>query len=582
VTISGSRSSISSNEKCSVGHSRLKREHLPIEDVIQLKSKFSLTERDSGDVDGGVRHVEVGFILGDGMNRRKRMAWYLYLLTFILVAGCAGIDFNYPKSASHSVTETEDTFLGQIIPGIVSQHPQGESGFYPMSDGIDALSTRLLLARRAERTIDAQYYLLSSDVVGFAFIDSLLQAADRGVRVRLLLDDILTKGYDAGMAALDSHPNFEVRIFNPFGARTFRYAGSVTSVSRINRRMHNKSFTVDNQISIIGGRNIAAEYFGAEETKKFGDLDVMAIGPVVQDVSDMFDSYWNYRAALPPAAFAEMPDDLATALRQLRERIDQNRREVQGTPYAEAVKRSVENYIRRTEELFTWAPYELVYDSPEKSDKKRAAAAASITTPLLKSLQSAEKNLIIISPYFVPRKTGIERLIELKKRGVDITIVTNSLAANNQKTVHGGYAGARKPLLKEGIKIYEVRPDADVAGSELVAFSGARATLHTKAFVVDGKEAFIGSFNFDPRSAKINTELGVIIRSPEIAANMIQNVETKKVTQTYEVFLNDKGKLRWRGLVNGEMVVYDKEPRTSWWDRFVVGFYRILPIKGQL
>jgi putative cardiolipin synthase len=409
-----------------------------------------------------------------------------------------------------------------------------------------------------------------------------LQAADRGVRVRLLLDDILTKGYDAGMAALDSHPNFEVRIFNPFGARTFRYAGSITSVSRINRRMHNKSFTVDNQITIIGGRNIAAEYFGAEETKKFGDLDVMGIGPVVQDVSEMFDTYWNYRAALPPAAFADMPDDPAAALQQLRDRIEQNRQDVQGTAYADAVKRTVERYIEAHEELFIWAPYELAYDSPDKSDKKRAEAAASITTPLLKSLRSAEKSLIIISPYFVPRKTGIEGLIELKKRGIDITIVTNSLAANNQKTVHGGYAGSRKPLLKEGIKIYEVRPDADIAGSELVAFSGARATLHTKAFIVDDKEVFIGSFNFDPRSANINTELGVIIKSPEIAATYIDIVEAKAPHQAYEVFLNDKGKLRWRSLENGEIVVYDKEPQTSWWDRFVVGFYRAMPIRGQL
>jgi putative cardiolipin synthase len=384
------------------------------------------------------------------------------------------------------------------------------------------------------------------------------------------------------MAALDSHPNFEVRIFNPFGARTFRYAGSITSVSRINRRMHNKSLTVDNQITLIGGRNIAAEYFGAEETKKFGDLDVLGVGPVVHDVSNMFDTYWNYRAALPPPAFAKMPDDPDAALLELRERIAQSMEDAKGSPYVEAVSRAIGHYVGTTEDLLTWAPYELVYDSPDKSDKQKAAEAASITTPLLKSLQTAEKRLIIISPYFVPRKTGIEGLIELQKRGVDITIITNSLAANNQKTVHGGYSGSRKPLLKEGVKIYEVRADADVAGSELVAFSGARATLHTKAFIVDDKEAFIGSFNFDPRSANINTELGVIIKSPEIAAALTQNVDDRVASQTYEVFLNEKDQLRWRALENGEIVVYDKEPQTSWWDRFVAGFYRAMPIKSQL
>lgn len=504
------------------------------------------------------------------------------LAALTLLAGCASVDFDYAKPESHVVTDTEDTYLGKQMVPIVASHPENESGFYPMNDGIDALSTRLLMAHRAEKTIDAQYYLLTADVVGYAFLDSLIKAADRGVRVRLLLDDILTKGYDAGMAALDSHPNFEVRIFNPFGARTFRYAGSITSVSRVNRRMHNKSFTADNQITIIGGRNIAAEYFGAEETKKFGDLDVIGIGPVVNDVSNMFDAYWNHRAALPPAAFADMPDDPEAALQQLRDRVNQSMKAADGTPYAEAVKSDIEHYVGSSQNLFTWAPYELAYDSPDKSDKKKAEEAASITTPLLKSLQSAEQSLVIISPYFVPGKSGIEGLIELQKRGVEVIIVTNSLAANNQKTVHSGYSGARKPLLKEGIKIYEVRADADVSGSELVAFSGARATLHTKAFVVDDKETFIGSFNFDPRSANINTELGVIIKSPEISAGMIETMNSKKDTQAFEVFLNEKGKLRWRSMENGEMVVYDKEPQTSWWDRFVVGFYRILPIKSQL
>jgi len=213
--------------------------------------------------------------------------------------------------------------------------------------------------------------------------------------------------------------------------------------------------------------------------------------------------------------------------------------------------------------------------------KKKAKDAASITTPLIESLRAAEKQVIIISPYFVPRKSGIAAFIELQNSGVDITVVTNSLAANNQSSVHGGYAPARKPLLKEGIKIYEVRPDADISGSELVAASGARATLHTKAFVVDRKELFIGSFNFDPRSAEINTELGVIIRSPELAEQFASQVDTKLATQTYEVYLNDKGKLRWRAFENGEEVIYDKEPQTSWWQRFKAGLMRIVP-KSQL
>ena len=180
------------------------------------------------------------------------------------LSACASVDFDYPKPASTAVTDTGGTYLGKQLAGLAEQHP-GESGFYPIGDGIDALAARLLLASRAERTLDAQYYLIKNDIVGRAFIDALLQAADRGVRVRLLLDDIFTGGYDAGMAGLDSHPNFEIRIFNPFARRSARFMDGITSFSRINRRMHNKSFTVDNQVTIIGGRNIADEYFGAHE-----------------------------------------------------------------------------------------------------------------------------------------------------------------------------------------------------------------------------------------------------------------------------------------------------------------------------
>jgi putative cardiolipin synthase len=400
--------------------------------------------------------------------------------------------------------------------------------------------------------------------------------------VRLLLDDILTKGYDAGMAALDSHPNFEIRIFNPFANRSARGLGFVTDFSRVNRRMHNKSFTVDNQITIIGGRNIAAEYFGAREDAKFGDLDVMGVGPVVQDVSNMFDNYWNHAAAAPIPAFAKMPEDPEGDLVKLRERLLASREAIKDTPYAEAVRRQVDHYIDSEGEMLMWAPYTLAVDSPDKSNKKLAAEAASITTPLKQSILTAKKEVLIISPYFVPRKAGIEVFTTLQKSGVDITIITNSLAANNQKTVHGGYAPSRKPLLEAGVKIFEVRPDAGVSGSEYVAGKAARATLHTKAFVVDRHDVFIGSFNFDPRSAQINTELGVIIHSTALAEGMLENIDKKIKENTYEVFLNEKGKLRWREVNGDEITIHDKEPSTSWWNRFVAGFYRIMPIDSQL
>jgi len=500
------------------------------------------------------------------------------------LAGCASIDFDYPRTESHALTDTAETYLGKQIIPVVATKPEDQSGFYPMNDGIDALASRLLLAQRAEKSIDVQYYLIKSDIVGRTFIYSLLLAADRGVRVRLLLDDMFTSGYDVGMAALDSHPNFEIRIYNPFHRGSAgRFKSAVTGFGRINRRMHNKSFTVDNQITLIGGRNIADEYFGAREDAKFGDLDVLAIGPIVQEVSNMFDTYWSHETALPAGAFVKELEDPEAALNELRARLEESRQEIIQSKYAEAVRSQVFRYVESHEELFEWSTYQLVVDSPDKGikAKSKAGEVELITTPLVESLRSAEKELVLISPYFVPLKGGIEGLSELQARGVDVTVITNSLAANNQFTVHGGYAPSRKPLVGAGVKIYEVRPDADVSGTEFVNASGAKATLHTKSFIVDRSHVFIGSFNFDPRSANLNTELGVIIHNPDLAEQYLKTIDQRLKHNTYEVFLNEKGKVRWRGYVDGEEVIYDKEPDTTWGQRFSAGFARIVP-KSQL
>ncbi len=506
----------------------------------------------------------------------------LLILAVASLAGCASVNFDYPKTESHAYQDTGDTHLGKRADPLVAAHPADQSGFFTLTDGIDALSARLLLAERAERSIDAQYYLIKKGITGSAFIYALLRAADRGVRVRLLIDDVFTGGYDSGMAGLNSHPNFEIRVWNPFARRSARFMDGITSFRRINRRMHNKSFTVDNQVTLIGGRNISDEYFGAKRDEKFSDLDVVGVGPVVNDVSIMFDTYWNHERAAPLAAFVKMPDDPAAELERVRKELEKNRQEITNTVYAEAVKDQILEYMDDKDVSFSWAPYTLVYDSPDKSIKSKAKEADSIVTPLRESLLAAENEMMVISPYFVPRRSGVEAFTEVQERGIQVTIITNSLAANNQSAVHAGYAPSRIPLLRRGVKIYEVRADADVSGSQLMAVSGAKATLHTKAFIVDRDEAFIGSFNFDPRSANINTELGVIIRSPEIAGPLADRADAALAEQTWELFLENE-RLRWRGYDDdGNEVIYKKEPQTSWWTRFKAGFMRILPIRGQL
>ena len=289
-------------------------------------------------------------------------AFWVVLFLASVVSGCATVDFDLPKIESRAFSDTQDTELGQDVAPFTEAHP-GKSGFYLQSDGVEALATRLFLADIAERSIDAQYYLITDDITGYLFIEFLSEAADRGVRVRLLLDDIQPKGYDLGLAALDSHPNFEIRIFNPFARGGPRNVWNAGSFSRINRRMHNKTFTVDNQITIVGGRNIAAEYFAARGDVNFGDMDAVAVGPIVQEVSNQFDTYWNDEYAMPVQNFTEPLDDPEAALAELSKVLNQSREDVKKTAYADALIKKFAFIDEEVEfEDFRWADYQLVYD----------------------------------------------------------------------------------------------------------------------------------------------------------------------------------------------------------------------------
>ena len=481
------------------------------------------------------------------------------------------------------MTDTADTTIGARVSELVAAETAGYSGFRTLTDGIDALSVRLALADRAESSIDTQYYLVKPDDAGLAFLHVLLRAADRGVRVRLLLDDMFVIGKDRGLAAFDAHPNIEVRIVNPFrrGKVGLVWSG-LTEFSRVTRRMHAKSFTVDGQVTIVGGRNIANEYFGADKQAKFGDLDVVGVGPVARDAARMFDAYWNHETALPLPAFADMPEDPAAGLESLRALLEDSRDRNLKWQYAQAVKAAVLRFLENDAAALEWTPYQLVYDTPDKQTRRNPGPATGITAPLGEALSSAERELIILTPYFVPGKEGIRRILALQERGVHVTIVTNSLAANNHAAVHGGYAPARKPLLEGGLRIYELRPDAMVAGSEIVADDDTRATLHTKAFFVDRRKSFIGSFNFNQRSLNRDSESGVIIESEAIGQNFAARVEAALDTQGWALFLDENGKLRWRGFDNGVETIYKKDPESTWGQRAAATLARILPVKSQL
>ena len=512
---------------------------------------------------------------------------FIFNITLLIfLSGCASVDFEYPKSETTALSNTDNTSLGQIITPIVEKHPSEVSGFGLHLDGIDALARRLVLTQKAERSIDAQYYLLYADTVGYVFLYSLLKAADRGVRVRLLIDDFFSKGYDYGMAALDSHPNFEVRVFNPFAGRNLRIGDVFTDFRRINRRMHNKSFIIDNQIAIVGGRNIASEYFGARDDVNFSDLDVVCVGPVVQEVSNTFDLYWNNELAAVIPAFAKMPEDPAAVLEQLRVRLDEEISKAKETKYADAVAVDYEDYLgqikKNMDEQFSWAPYLFAYDAPEKAIKGNDHDGERITTTLKTAIDSADSELLIVTPYFVPGKRGIEFFKGLRERDIDITVITNSLSSNNHTIVHSGYIPYRKPLLEMGVKIYEARGDVNVRGVERAEGKESLTNLHTKAFIIDREELFVGSFNWDPRSVDINTEHGVVIKSPVLASITAKQVDEALDYKTYELYLDENNQLRWADNSGANTIVYTKEPNTSWWRRFKANFTRILPVENQL
>ena len=477
--------------------------------------------------------------------------------------------------------QTADTRLGRALNGAAKAHP-GEAGFLPVADGIDALAIRLLLADKAERSIDTQYYEIEDDLAGRLFIEALLRAADRGVRVRLLLDDYRTKGHDSGIAALRSHENFELRIYNPYLRRSSRLVEGMLSFTRINRRMHNKSFTADNQMSVIGGRNIGDHYFSVGHEVNFADLDVICIGPVVSDISRMFDDYWNSPAAIPVDRLGMASVRSGTTLQEVIDRVSRSRAYASKSKYSEAVRSAILDKLEGDLSGFTWASYELAYDLPQKTQRKNPGRAAALRQLLVRAFDEANEDVILVSPYFVPRLTGLRRFRQLRERGVSVTVVTNSLASNNQIYAHGGYAPIRKPLLKTGVRLFELRADAKVVGKQNVDPDSTKATLHTKAFAIDRRKLFIGSFNFDPRSANLTTAMGVFIDSPKLAEAFVSGTNKHAPRHCFEVTLRDDGSLSWHCDDGEAPTYYDREPQAGFWQRVAGQLARMLPIRGQV
>ncbi len=503
----------------------------------------------------------------------------LLLACLLLLGGCVSVPFDYPKTAS----SVQPPVPGSVLQRMDSQWSElhGEkSGFIGLGNGIEALGARLRMMEEAQSSIDAQYFILKKDRAGALFTGKMLRAADRGVKVRFLIDDIFTPDADEALTLLDSHPNIEVRLFNPVSRQAYKYWSYLVDFKRANRRMHNKSFTVDNAASIVGGRNIGEEYFELKQDVKFDDYEVFAIGPVVREVSDGFDQFWNSELSVPIAAF-ELEVDPAL-LDEWRDYIDREITGSSGSIYAQAINSRLLRDIREGVVEPVVAEATMITDSPEKLQQAVGQPGeATLAEEVGRRFLAAGDEIIIVTPYFIPKKSGSEVIERILDQGVRVVVVTNSLASTNHIPVHSGYMKYRKRLLKAGAEFYEIRADRPGEENEW-GLKPELITLHSKATVVDRQTIFVGSLNFDPRSILINTEMGLFIESADAGGRFSDTIVESLPETTYRVTLDERGKLQWT-YDDGELrEVLDKEPLASWGRRTMVQLYRVLPIESQL
>jgi len=500
-----------------------------------------------------------------------------------LLAGCTSLPPLEGRSETKALTDTSATRLGRAVASDVAAHP-GKAGIHAMPVATDAFAARVLLAAAAEKSLDVQYYIWHGDQTGYLLYEAMWRAAERGVRVRILLDDANTKGLDETLATLDAHPNIEVRLYNPLMQRDARLMNFVTDFERVNRRMHNKSFTADNQATIVGGRNVGNEYFGAGEEAEFSDLDVIAIGPVVREVSTEFDLYWNSASAYPAdRILAKAPPDAAS---KLEAKFAEVRADPESVTYIRALRDTqlVQDLIAGRLPM-DWAKAEVVRDDPAKTLDSTARTDVLLLAELLPAIGQPKTSFDLVSPYFVPGDGGTAALEKLAQSGVKVRVLTNSLAVTDVPPVHAGYAKRRCDLLQAGVKLYEFKPSGAEPKGEAKSKTGSSSggQLHAKTFALDRERIFVGSFNFDQRSAHLNTEMGLVIDSPVLAGRLATEFETKIPHLAYEAVIGADGRCpEWIERTPAGEVRYDVEPGTTAGQRAGVQFLEILPIEWLL
>jgi putative cardiolipin synthase len=503
--------------------------------------------------------------------------------------GCASLPDNSKRTESFHPTDTSESPLGKAYSPLTTAHP-GQTGMYPIPSGIDAMAARLTLADLAQRSIDVQYYVWYPDDVGSALVEHLLLAADRGVSVRILMDDFGKEWQDAPLLALSSHPNVEVRLFNPLILRNNRWIAAILDLSRSTRRMHNKAFLVDNQVAIIGGRNIADDYFQASRRRDRADLDALTIGPTVDQFSGLFDQFWNSPAAFPIQTITGHPasqDDTVA----FRARLQSTAQRLSQTPIGQAYAASpLVQQIPQSDIHFFWGDTLFLKDDPQKVYAQSNDPEHRKFPDLAGYIDNVHNEAFFISPYFVPARAGMDFLRQLRQRGMRVRILTNSLGAQDMFVVFPFYSKYRRELLDMGVELYEFKPSAEQRPvADHIDGLDPKGSLHAKVLTFDDKSIYVGSTNLDPRSANLNTEAGVIFDCTDMTEEISKLLDQRLLRITYRVeavpvktFFGTDIRLNWVTEENGSVVRLTSEPGRTLFRNVQIFFIRLLPIENQL
>jgi putative cardiolipin synthase len=487
------------------------------------------------------------------------------------LTGCASLPPMAPRDASTAFTDTRETVLGRLATTSLAGSAPGESGFRLLPTGDFAFDARVALIRRAERSLDVQYYQLQHDSVGLQFLRELAEAARRGVRVRLLVDDLYTEGEDELFRCFATLPNVEVRLFNPLPARGATLAGrllfSLHDFGRINHRMHNKLFVADNRFSVSGGRNMADEYFMRSASANFIDMDVVSAGPVVRELSAVFDRYWNSEHAWPVQGVVPLTLDNAEAQRRFDEMVRHAPPELAPVSKDPLGGVSLDGQLSAGRVPFNFAIATVFADNPAKVERGfRTATVSTVTRSMLEVLEGARSEVVITSPYFIPGSIGMEHIKEAIDHHIRVVVFTNSLGATDEPLVHWRYSRYRRAMLRLGVEIYELSPDLTREAGSFGNFGKSFGRLHAKIAVVDRRYLFIGSMNFDERSAWSNTESGLLIDSAALSAQIYGLVASDRSESVYHLRLAaDAETIEWVVTDrNGKEQLLTDEPHSNW------------------